>query len=68
LASLPYSSLNWGRASSANIQPLIKLQNKAIKLIRPTNPASLKESFQHLYILRLPKLFALSVRKFMHSY
>jgi len=26
-----YSILNWGRASNATIQPLIKLQNKAIK-------------------------------------
>jgi len=26
--------------SNATIQPLIKLQNKAIKLIRPTNTAS----------------------------
>jgi len=30
---LNYSVLNWGRASNATIQPLIKLQNKAIIII-----------------------------------
>jgi len=30
---LNYSVLNWGRASNATIQPLIKLQNEAIKII-----------------------------------
>jgi len=44
-----------GRASNAIIQPLIKLQNKATKSIRPINPASLEKSFQHLNILYLPK-------------
>jgi len=65
---LNYSILNWGRASNATIQLLSKLQNKAIKLMRPTNTASLKEIFQHLNILCLPKLYTLSVGKFMHSY
>jgi len=46
-----YLILNWGRASNASIQPLIKLQNKATKLMRPTNTASLEEPFQHLNIL-----------------
>ena len=65
---LNYSILNWGRASNTTIQLLIKLQNKDIKLIRPTNTASLEEPFQHLNILCLPKLYTLSVGKFMHSY
>jgi len=65
---LDYSILNWGRASNATIQLRIKLQNKDIKLIRPTNTASLEEPFQHLNILCLPKLYTLSVGKFMHSY
>jgi len=52
---LNYSILNWGRALNATIQPL-KLQNKAIKLIRPTKQTSLEEPFQHLNILCLPKL------------
>ena len=30
------SILNWGRASNTTIQPLIKLQNRAIKIIKPT--------------------------------
>ena len=34
---LSYSILNWGRASKATIQPLIKVQNKATKIINPTN-------------------------------
>jgi len=34
--------LNWGRASNATIQPLIKLQNKAIKIINPTNMGSVE--------------------------
>ena len=63
-----YSILNWGRASNATIQPLTKLQNKAIKIINPTNTGSLEEHFQHLNILCLPKLYSFSVGKFMHSY
>ena len=64
---LIYSILNWGRASIATIQPLIKLQNKAIKTIKPTNKKSLEEPFQHRNILSLPKIYTLSVGKFMHS-
>jgi len=64
---LNYSILNWGRASNATIQPLIKHQNKAIKIINPTNMGSLEEHFQHLNILCLPKLYSFSVGKFMHS-
>ena len=37
---LNYSILNWGRASNATIQP--QLQNKAIKIINPTNMGSLE--------------------------
>ena len=55
---LNYSILNWGRASNATIQPLIKLQNKAIKIINPTNMESLEDHFQHLNILCLPKLYS----------
>jgi len=65
---LNYSILNWGRASNATIQPLIKLQNKGIKIINPTNTGSLDEHFQHLNIFCLPKLYSFSVGKFMHSY
>jgi len=65
---LTYFILSWGRALNATVQPLIKLQNKAVKLIRSTNKTSLEESFQHLNILCLPKLYTLSVGKFMHSY
>ena len=46
----------------------IKLQNKAIKIINPTNMGSLEDHFQHLNILCLPKLYSFSVGKFMHSY
>ena len=53
---LNYSILNWGSASNATIQPLIKLQNKAIKIINPTNMRSLEDHFKHLNILCLPKL------------
>ena len=65
---LNYSILNWGRASNATIQPLIKLQNKAIKINNPINSGSLEEHFQHLNILCLPKLYSFSVGEFMHSY
>ena len=65
---LNYSILNWGRASNATIQPLNKLQNKAIKIINPINSGSLEEHFQHLNILCLPKLYCFSVGKFVHSY
>ena len=34
---LNYSILSWGRASNATTQPLIKLKNKAIKIINPIN-------------------------------
>jgi len=47
---------------------LIKLQNKAIKIINPTNIGSLEDHFQHLNILCLPKLYSFSVGKFIHSY
>ena len=52
----------------ATIQPLTKLQNKAIKIINPINSGSIEENFQHLNILCLPKLYSFSVGKFMHSY
>jgi len=65
---LNYSILNWGRASNATIQPLIKLQNIAIKIINPINWGSPEEHFQHLDILCLPKLYSFLVGKFMHSY
>ena len=65
---LNYSILNWGLASNATIQPLVRLQNKAIKIINPTNTGSLEEHCQHLNILCLPKLYSFSVGKFMHSY
>ena len=57
---LNYSILNWGRASNATIQPLTKLQNKAIKMINAINSGSLEEHFQHLNILCLPKLYCFS--------
>jgi len=45
---LNYSIFSLGRASNAKIQP--QLQNKAIKIIRTTNTASLEELFQNLNI------------------
>ena len=54
---LNYSILSWGHASNATIQPLIKHQNKATKIINPTNMGS----------LCLSKLYSLSVGKFVHS-
>ena len=65
---LTYSIIKDGRASNATIQPLINIQNKAIKVIRPTKQTSLEESFQHLTILGLPKLYALPLGICMHSY
>ena len=65
---LNYSILNWWRASNATIQPLFKLQNKAIKIRNPINSGSLEAHFQHLNILCLPKLYSFSVGEFMHSY
>ena len=62
---LNYSILNWGRASNATIQPLTKLQKKAIKIINPINSGSLEEHFQHLNIVCLPKLYSFSVGKFI---
>ena len=50
------------------IQPLIKLQNKAIKIINPINSGSLEEHFQHLNILCLPNLYSFSLGKFIHFY
>ena len=64
---LNYSILNWGRASNATIQPLIKFQNKAIKIINQTNMGSLEDHFQHLNILCIPKLYSFSIGIFMHS-
>jgi len=53
-STLSYSILNWGRASIATIQTLINLQNKAMKLMRPTKQTSLEESFQHLTFYAFP--------------
>jgi len=39
-----------------------------MKLIRPTKQTFLVKSFLHLNILCLPKLYTLSVGKFMRSY
>ena len=39
---LNYSILKWGRVSNATIQPLTKLQNKAIKIINPINSGSIE--------------------------
>ena len=36
--------------------------------MNPTSTGSLKEHFQHLNILCLPKLYGFSVGEFMHSY
>jgi len=63
-----YSVLKWGLVSNATIQPLSKLQNKAIRIINPTYTGSLEEHFQHLNILCFPKLYSFSVGKCMHSY
>jgi len=63
-----YSILNWWRASNAAIQLLSKLQNKAIKIMNPTNTGSPEEHFQHLNILCLPKLYSFSVGKCTHSF
>ena len=66
-----YSILNWGRSSTANIQPLIKLQNKGIKLIRPTNQHGIsRRIFPALKHLMPPQTLycTLSVGKFIHSY
>ena len=65
---LNYSILNWDVLQMQPIQPLIKLQNKAIWIINPTNTRSVEEHFQHLNILCLPKLYSFSLGKFMHSY
>jgi len=65
---LNYSILNSGRAPNATIQPLITLQNKAIKITNPTNTGSLEEHFQHLNMLCFPKLYSFPVGKFMPSY
>ena len=46
----------------------VKLQNKAIKIINPTNTGSQEKHFQHLNIVCLPKLYKFSVGKFMYSY
>ena len=44
------------------------LRNKATKLVRPTYPASLKESFQHTRDLCFPQRCTFYDVKFMHSY
>jgi len=64
---LNYSILIWGHALNATIHSLIKLQKKAIKIIKQTNTKCL-EPFQLLNILSLSKIYTLSVGKFMHSY
>jgi len=55
---LNYSILNWERALNATIQPLIKLQNKVVKISNPTNIGSLEEHFQHLTSYAFPNYIA----------
>ena len=44
------------------------LHNRAIQLISPTTMTSREESFQHLNILCISKLYSLSAGKIMNSY
>jgi len=71
--SLPLPSTHHIRSSieacfKCNIQSLIKLQDKTVKLIISTTHTSSEKSFQQLNILYLLKLYTLSAGKFMHSY
>ena len=66
---LHYSILNWGRASASTLQPLIKLQNKAVKLLCPNRDfRKNNDLYLDLNILDVKTLFKWSVGKFMHAY
>jgi len=66
---LNYSIFNWGHASNATTQPLIKLQNKAIKIIK-TNQHEISRTFPALNHLKPLNTYSysLSVGKLMHLY
>jgi len=40
---LNYAIMNWGRTSKTAIQPLVNLQNKAVKFLKTSNKATLDE-------------------------
>ena len=60
--------LNWGRASKTTIQPLVNLQNKAVKFLKTFNNATLDEICIQNYIITIKNLFKMSTGNFMHSY
>ena len=61
---LTYSMLNWGRANKTTLLPLIRLQNKAERTLE-YNKTVLYSKHK---ILETPRLFQLSVAKFMYSF
>jgi len=63
-----YAVLNWGRASKTVIQPLVDLQNKAVKFLKTPNKANLDEIYTQNNILTINNLFKMFAGKFMHSH
>ena len=66
---LDYASLAWGNANASTLNPIIKKQKNAIRLISnaPYN-AHTEPLFKKHKILRFEDLMTFSKLKFMHSY
>ena len=64
---LTYSILNWERASKTTLLPLIRLQNKAVRILEYTitETAVLYSKYK---ILEIPDLFKLSVTEFRYFF
>jgi len=67
--NLLYALPIWGSAYQSQLQKLITLQNKAIKLIGGGYPREMVTPFySQLKVLKLPDLFKLEVGKLVHDH
>lgn len=66
---LNYCIVVWGNAFQTHLEPLVKLQKRAIRLISCANRIAHTEPiFKTLHVLKLSKLYVYSVQLFMYKY
>jgi len=65
---LNYAVMNWVKHSITAIQPLVNLQNEAVKFMKTSNEKTLDEPYIQNHILTIKSLFRISTGRFMHSY
>ena len=66
---LVYGVFIWGNTYKTNIQPLVILQTKAVRIITFSDfKAHSSPLFKNLNLLKLPDIIKLSTASFMHQY